>query len=138
MERTPTSLYLLKYERGVESRKKFYKIGITSRKFLSSRLRELQSAVNNTSNYNAYTVSEVDHVSLESWRDARRLERLFHSYEGLRFRPNEKFDGYDEMFKARPKWWGSKPWHRKPRPTQQRDEMVVAKEPVGKWGKVGR
>ena len=96
---TPTSLYLLKYERSVESRKKFYKIGITSRKSLSSRLRELQSAVNKSSNYNAYTVSEVDHLSLESWRDARRLERLFHSYEGLRFRPNEKFDGYDEMFK---------------------------------------
>ena len=38
-------------------------------------------------------------------------------------------------FKARPKWWGSKPWHRKPRPAQQRDERVVAKVPAGKWGK---
>ena len=38
-------------------------------------------------------------------------------------------------FKARPKWWGSKPWHRKPRPTQQRDEKVVAKVPAGKWGR---
>ena len=38
-------------------------------------------------------------------------------------------------FKPRPKWWGSKPWHRKPRPAQQRDEKVVAKVPAGKWGK---
>ena len=45
------------------------------------------------------------------------------------------YHDWRHAFTARPKWWGSKPWHRKPRPAQQRDEKVIAKVPAGKWGK---
>lgn len=43
----------------------------------------------------------------------------------LRVTGNEYHDRR-RKFTKRPEWWGDKPWHRRPKPTKQRDELVIA------------
>ena len=83
--------------------------------------------------YNDVSATKVAHmVNKRGWKG--KLGGDWYAETVLNVTGNDYHKRRKE-FKPRPKWWGSKPWHRKPRSAQQRDEMVVGKVPAGKWGK---
>ena len=82
---------------------------------------------------NDVSATKVAHMAnKQGWKG--KLGGEWYAETVLRVTENDYHDRR-KRFRRRPKWWGSKPWHRKPRPRNQRDEKVVAKVPSGKWGK---
>lgn len=77
--------------------------------------------------YNDVSATKVAHmVNKRGWKG--KLGGDWYAETVLRVTENDYHDRR-KKFTRRPKWWGKKPWHRKPRPRNQRDEMVVAKLP---------
>lgn len=83
--------------------------------------------------YNDVSATKVAHMSNKrGWKG--KLGGDWYAETVLNVTGNDYHKRRKE-FRRRPKWWGSKPWHRKPRPAQQRDELVVVEPVEGAWGK---
>ena len=93
----PAELYCMKYSGPFGE---FWKIGISSN--TASRKITLQTSIKSTTLYNDYIIEIVDIKKFERGSDARKLEEDLLSMEELRFYPNEKFQGYTELFTVNP------------------------------------
>lgn len=79
---------------------------------------------------NDVSATKVAHMmNKRGWKG--KLGGDWYSETVLRVTEN-KYHDRRKKFSNRPKWWGGKPWHRKPRMSNQRDEMVISNLPTEK------
>ena len=78
----------------------FWKIGISVN--VERRRNTLQSSIRSTKIYYDYVVEIEEVHPFEKGKDARKLELTLLEMDELRFFPEEKFDGYQELFSVNP------------------------------------
>jgi hypothetical protein len=94
---SPAVLYCMKYSGPLGD---FWKIGISLN--AEGRRNTLQSSIRSTRLYHDYIVEIEDIHAFDKGKDARILESELLAMEELRFYPNEKFEGYTELFSVNP------------------------------------